>query len=105
MNIDISPRAYEDLREIKQYISRKLLNPSSASETIEDLLKSIRSLGELPDRGAPLNTLVPINSKYRFIQCRNYAIFYRVEEERVFISRVLYKYRNFFRIFFPEEQD
>lgn len=34
MKVDISPRAYEDLAEIKEYISVVLQNPNSAKEIL-----------------------------------------------------------------------
>lgn len=104
MKVDISPRAYDDLAEIKDYISVTLQKPESAKEILRDIMDAIRSLEELPDRGAPLDTLISIKSDYRFIQSHNYAIFYRVEEYRVFISRVLYKRRNFMKVFFAEPE-
>ena len=103
MKVDISPRAYEDLESIKKYIEEKLQNPSAAKTILIDLMDSIKSLDKLPDRGAPLNTLLPIKSDYRFIQSHNYAIFYRTEETRVLIVRVLYMHRNFMKIFFTNE--
>lgn len=102
MKVDISPRAYEDLAEIKEYISVVLQNPNSAKEILQDIMDAIRSLDELPDRGAPLDTITSIKSDYRFIQSHSYVIFYRVEECRVFISRVLYRGRNFMKVFFAE---
>ena len=51
MKVDISPRAYEDLAEIKEYISVVLQNPNSAKEILQDIMDAIRSLDELPDRG------------------------------------------------------
>lgn len=103
MKVDISPRAYEDLESIKKYIEGKLQNPSAAKTILIDIMDSIKSLDKLPDRGAPLNTLLSIKSDYRFIQSHNYAIFYRTEEARVFIVRILYKHRNFMKVFFAEE--
>ena len=103
MKVDISPRAYEDLESIKKHIEENLQNPSAARTILTDIMDSIKSLDKLSDRGAPLNTLLPINNDYRFIQSHNYAIFYRTEKTRVLIVRVLYKHRNFMKVFFADE--
>jgi len=68
-----------------------------------DIMDAIKSLDNFPDRGAPLNTLIAINNDYRFIQSHNYVIFYRKEENRVLIVRVLYKHRNFMKALFSNE--
>ena len=107
MTIDVSPRAFDDMEAIKAHITDQLQNPIAAENIISDILAAIRSLNELPERGAPLNTLINIKSSYRFIQSHSYAIFYRIEDERVFISRVIYKRKDFMRVFFstPAEPD
>ena len=102
MIVTISPRAYTDLEEIKSYISDSLQASDSAKIILSDILKSIRSLNELPERGAPLDTIIDVKTDYRFIQSHNYIIFYRVEGTCVFISRVLYKHRNFLKVFFSD---
>lgn len=103
MKIEITPRAYEDLESIKYYISHPLQNPQSAQVILTDIMKCIRSLDKLPDRGSPLNTIVPTKSDYRFIQSHNYVIFYRTEETRVLIVRILYRYRNFMKVLFSDD--
>lgn len=103
MKVDISPLAYEDLESIRKHIEEKLYNPSSARNILMDILDSIKSLDKLPDRGALLNTLLSVKSDYRFIQSHNYVIFYRNEESRVLVVRVLYKHQNFMKVFFNDE--
>ena len=103
MNVKISYRAYEDLESIKIHIEDNLQPPQSAKKIMIDILDAIKSLDNFPDRGAPLNTLIVINNDYRFIQSHNYVIFYRKEENRVLIVRVLYKHRNFMKALFSNE--
>ncbi|WP_303814482.1 type II toxin-antitoxin system RelE/ParE family toxin [Selenomonas ruminantium] len=100
MNVEISHRAYEDLESIKIHIEDNLHNPQSAKKIMIDIMDAIKSLDNFPDRGAPLNTLISINNDYRFIQSHNYVIFYRKEDNRVLIVRVLYKHRNFMKALF-----
>lgn len=103
MKVDMSPAAFDDLEAIKKHIEEKLQNPPAAKNILLDIMNSIKSLDGLPERGAPLDTLVSVKSDYRFIQSHNYIIFYRIDESRIIIVRVLYKRRDFMRVFFSSE--
>ena len=105
MRVDISPIAYDDLEAIKKHIEEKLQNPPASKNILIDIMDRIKSLDELSERGAPLNTLIATKSDYRFIQSHNYVIFYKIEEARILIVRVLYKRRDFMRAFFSGEVD
>ena len=62
MNVEISHRAYEDLESIKIHIEDNLQPPQSAKKIMIDILDTIKSLNNFPNRGAPLNTLIYINN-------------------------------------------
>lgn len=57
-------------------------------------------LAEFPNSGAPLAGAVGIETDYRYLVCGNYTAFYRVENETVYIVRILYGRRDFMRILF-----
>jgi len=98
--LKISPQARDDLVEIKNYISRELCNPHAAVNVISKITKKIRGLPEHPGTGAPLSSVMDIQTDYRFIVCDNYLIFYRCENETIFVSRILYGRRDYARILF-----
>ena len=100
----ISPAVYDDLVEIRTYISETLSNPEAAQSIVSDLLDAIQSLSELPLRGTLLKTVVPLPVAYRFIPCHKYLIFYRLTEENtVFVSRVLLRNRNHWRLLLQDD--
>ncbi len=100
----ISPAVYDDLVEIRTYISETLSNPEAAQSIVSDLLGAIQSLSELPLRGTLLKTVVPLPVAYRFIPCHKYLIFYRLtEEDTVFVSRVLLRNRNHWRLLLQDD--
>ena len=100
----ISPAVYDDLVEIRTYISETLSNPEAAQSIVSDLLNAIQSLSELPLRGTLLKTVVPLPVAYRFIPCHKYLIFYRLtEEDTVFVSRVLLHNRNHWRLLLQDD--
>ena len=98
--IRISPKAQDDLAEIKSYISQELCNPQAATKLVSKIMKRIRGLSEFPEMGATLSSVIDIHTEYRFLVCGNYLVFYRLEDGNVFVSRVIYGKRNYMRILF-----
>jgi len=106
--LKISPEAKNDLAEIKGYISQKLCSPQAAINLIFEIMKKIRGLLKHPGIGAPLSSVIDIQTNYRFLVCANYLIFYRYEDEIVYVSRILYARRDYTRILFgdlPEDEE
>ena len=95
-----SPEARNDLAEIKEYISGELANPVAASRMIACIAKRVRKLEQFPEIGTPLSSIVEIDTNFRFLVCKNYLVFYRVEGNAVFINRVLYGGRDYVAILF-----
>ena len=98
--INYSPTAFEDLREIKSYISEELCSEPAAINTIEKIMKRIRQLADFPDLGAPLSSIIDLEVPYRFLVCGNYIAFYKTDADNVYIIRVLYGKRNYMQILF-----
>ena len=90
-----SALAKRDLDETYDYIATELRNPSAASETVNAILDGAESLEGFPLMGAPVEGLPFMADEYRFLSVRNYVIFYRVTESRIFIDRILYKRRDY----------
>ncbi|ULQ60416.1 type II toxin-antitoxin system RelE/ParE family toxin [Brucepastera parasyntrophica] len=101
----ISPAAKSDLEEIKQYISDELYNPQAALRIISDITRRIRLLQEFPETGAPLSSIVEIETPYRFLVCGKYLTFYRFEKDTVFVDRILYGRRDYLKILFSDTSD
>lgn len=102
--LNISPKAKDDLVEIKEYISQELCNPQAASNIISKLMRKIRILSDYPKVGTQLGSVIDIQSEYRFIVCDNYLIFYRYEDQAVFVSRILYSRRDYMRVLFEVQE-
>ena len=90
-----SPLARQDLDEIFDYIAYELENQPSAAETINAILDAAESLGEFPFVGSHVKGLPFLVDEYRFLCARNYLIFYRVTDSRIFVDRILYKRRDY----------
>jgi toxin ParE1/3/4 len=105
--LQISPEAQTDLQKIKTYVALDLDTPLAAQKIIAKITKAIRRLIEFPSSGAPLYSVIGIQTEYRFLVCGNYLVFYRYEDETVFVNRVLYSRRDYLRILFgkmPQEE-
>ena len=89
-NIHYSPEAQNDLDEIWEYITFELCNPQAAENTVNKIMDTVDELENFSEIGAPLSAVTDIESDYRFLTSGNYMVFYRVNEQDVYIDRVLY---------------
>lgn len=101
-NINITPRAYEDLVTIKNYINDNLLSPQSSIKTIKAIMSKIHLLSTLPLSGQALGAVLNIHTDYRFLVCNKYLIFYRVLASDVLIIRIIYAKRDYAKLLFTE---
>ena len=95
--VKLLPKAYRDIDEIYNYISRILLEQEIAMNFIRDIENVIFSLEEFPYRGAERKIGTYINKGYRQIFSKNFIIIYRIDEleKNVIIVTVRYSKSNF----------
>lgn len=103
--VQLSPEAIKDLQQTKEYIIEELCNEQAAINTVAKITKRIRILAAFPESGAPLSSVIDMETDYRFLVCGNYTAFYRLENDVVYIVRILYGRRNFVQVLFGESQD
>jgi len=107
IRVSLSPDAEQDLIQIKNYITDELDNPAAANRVLAGITKRIGTLSEFPEIGPTLETIVPVQSDYRFLVCGNYLALYLIEQNMVLVDRVVYGKRDFVKILFnelPEEE-
>lgn len=97
MKLYIKPKAADDLREIYNYISKKLKNPIAARNTTAKIKKTYSMLREQPFIGISLETKTEMMSDYSFLVSGSYIIIYRVRETEgiVEISRIFGGRQNY----------
>ena len=98
-----SAQAKLDLDEIYEYIDTELCNPMAANQLITEILDAVEGLQAFPESGKPLSTIVEGTAAYRYLIVKNYLVFYRTENQSVFIDRILYGGRNYLKILFDIE--
>ena len=99
----VSPEAANDLREIRKYIAVQLDSLVAAKKLVSRILQSMRRLADFPKSGPVLSSVLNIETDYRFQVCGNYLIFYRLEQQTVYIARVLYGKRAYMKLLFGEQ--
>ena len=48
--------------------------------------------------------MIPIHTEYRYLPCENYCIFYLVNEEEVFILRILHQKQDTLKALFIDRE-
>ena len=99
----INPKAVEDLKSIRDYISEELNNPVAAKSIVEKIIESYEKLLDFPYIGRDLSSKISIKTDYRYLVCDQYIVFYKYDEEYISIYRVLNSQRNYLNILFAEE--
>ena len=100
VKIVFSKKGVDDLEGIKSYITDELLNETAANKTVSNIIEKVHMLVSFSEIGAPLSSIVDIETNYRYLLCGSYIAFYRYEDDTVFIDRVLYARCNFMQILF-----
>lgn len=98
----VSPTARKDLISIHSYICDELQNPDAAAKLMDALAEKVESLSEMPERGTPLNAIIPINTGFRFLVCGTYRIFYLCSEDTVEVIRILNRLQNYVKALIGE---
>lgn len=98
--INVSPLAIQDMKSIKQYIQDELLNVTAAKDFVQGIYEKIELLQDFPLIGAPLYGKVEIQNDYRYLTSGNYLIFYRFENQEIYVVRIIYGKSDYMKILF-----
>ena len=88
--IQISPEALADLQGILRYVQNDLENDLTATDTIKGIIDCIHELESSPEAGALSTSTALAENIYRYLPCDDYTVFYRYEDDTVYIVRVMY---------------
>lgn len=95
--------ATEDLMEIRDYITKELENSTAAVNVVRKIIENYEQLKEFPMMGVDLSTKINVKTDFRYLISGNYIVFYRADNEFVYIYRILYAGRDYLKILFPNE--
>jgi toxin ParE1/3/4 len=89
--------AEEDLFEIINYIAAD--RPSAADALATKIEKNLNLLSKNPQLGRIPNEEELIRLGYRYLVVQNYLIFYAVEEQIIYVHRILHGARDYLTLF------
>lgn len=95
MIIIIRPAALEDIKQTFNYIESDLSNPKAASKIKEDIFNGIERLQNHPKLGKKLH-----DTDFRYIIIKNYLIFYKTDNNKIIVTRVLDGRTDYLKILF-----
>lgn len=103
--IQYASMALKDLDEIWDYITKELMNPSAAENTINGIMDIIDNLTDFPETGAKLIFDNGLDSGYRYVLYKNYMAFYHIQAGCVYIDRIMYGRRDYMKELFENEKE
>ena len=105
LNLTLSAEARRDLKGIQDYISNEGESPQTALKVIEKILDRIEDLLHFPDTGTLLSPKVNFPTNYRYARATGYLVFYRHENNQIFVDRIIHGKRDYITILFPANTD
>jgi plasmid stabilization system protein ParE len=104
IKLSLAPEARRDLKNIQDYISKEKESPQTALKVIEKILERIEKLLCFPDTGTLLSPKVNFPTNYRYARAASYLIFYRHENNQIFVDRIIHSKRNNITVLFPSKE-
>lgn len=100
MELKYSPKAKEDLIDIKRSILDEFGSEEVAIKVLKEITKTARSLVLFPNMGKKVSGFTNVFTEYRVAYCAKNYIFYRVEADNILVTRILNERRDYMRILF-----
>ena len=101
--LSFSPQAREDLLRVWDEVYAVSLDGDTADRYTKDLLQELRLMAEYPKAGLPLYVNDLFTGLYS-VNFKAYKSFYRLQESRLEVLRILPARSDYLKILFPEEE-
>ena len=92
--IKLNPRAYRDLDEIFDYISKDLESPENAKGQTDRIWKSLKTLDTFPQSHQERTTGRYAGKGYRQLLTDNYITIFRIDENKKLVTVVTIQYQG-----------
>lgn len=100
MELYYTPKARNDLLQIKESIIEKFDDENLAKKILRKMTETVRQLITFPYLGQELSGITGIYTDYRCLFCEKNYVFYRIEADRVCVIRVLNERQDYMRVLF-----
>lgn len=104
MRLRYTPQALLDLREIDEYISVELCNPSAANHVISGILESCSKIKDQPGMGISLARKTGRETDLLYIITGMHIAFYKIEENYISVIRILDSRTDYLHVIFGSEK-
>lgn len=88
--VHITEQAFDDMNNIYRYIFDTLQAPNAAKNQYNRIANAINRLNIFPERIKPIDADFNKSLKIRQMFVDNYSVFFKIENNRVVVLRVLY---------------
>ena len=92
--IKLNPRAYRDLDEIFDYISKDLQSPENAKGQTDRLWKALKTLDTFPQSHQERMTGTYAGKGYRQLLTDNYITIFKIDESKKIVKIVTIQYQG-----------
>ena len=99
MNIEYSPIAIRDIDRVWAEVFEASASAEHATKYIDDLMDQVAAKRDFPNSGSPLYYEGMFTGFY-FVVFKSYLAFYKVEGDRMLVSRVVYGKSDYMRTLF-----
>ena len=100
--IVFSKKSELQIDEIYQYVYNASNDEETAKKFVNELLDKTEILKKQAFVGRQLELIDNIVTQYRFIRYKDYFMFYRVDDKKVYIDRILSSKRDYVNEFTKE---
>ena len=100
--IVFSKKSELQIEEIYQYVLSKSNDEDTAKRFVNELIDKTEILKTQAFVGRQLEIIDNIVTQYRFLVYKDYLIFYRVDENKVYIDRILNSKMDYVKEFIKE---
>lgn len=100
--IVFSKKTELQIEEIYQYVLSKSNDEDTAKRFVNELIDKTEILKTQTFVGRQLEIIDNIVTQYRFLVYKDYLIFYRVDENKVYIDRILNSKMDYVKEFIKE---
>ena len=87
---------------MSEYITDVLYNPSAANRITKSILKACSSLKQQPMMGISVKEKTGYNTDLRYLVREKHLIFYKTEDEDIFVARIINVLMDYINVLFGE---
>lgn len=92
--VEYSQIAIRKLKELKARLSDEY-GTEISTKTIKQITTAIRNLALFERRGISVSTMYDLKSDYFYLYLRHYYIFYRIEQDKIYIVDIFHEKEDF----------